>query len=104
VPEYRGYVLGDARRRLKAALPQSVGTGVKPRLRVTAGAAAEAIRAHASFANADLIVLSRTKRFMDMGSTAVRVLRNTDRALLVIPPAAATPTVEPEGAIWKRAA
>jgi nucleotide-binding universal stress UspA family protein len=104
VPEYRGYVLGEARRRLKAAMPQRIGTGVKPRLRVTAGAASEAIRAHAAHANADLIVLGRTKRFMDLGSTAVRVLRSTDRALLVVPPMAAVQTIDTEPLTLKRAA
>jgi nucleotide-binding universal stress UspA family protein len=48
--------------------------------------------------NADLIVMGRTKRFMHLGSTAVRVLRNTDRALLVIPPTAASQAVDAETA------
>jgi nucleotide-binding universal stress UspA family protein len=104
VPEYRGYVLGEARRRLKAVMPESIGTGVTPGLRVTTGAAAEAIRAHAADADADLIVLGRTKRFMDLGSTAVRVLRNTDRALLVVPPTAAVQTINTEPSLYKRAA
>jgi nucleotide-binding universal stress UspA family protein len=104
VPEYRGYVLGEARRRLKAVMPHSIGTTVKPRLRVTAGAAAEAIRAHAAYANADLIVLGRTKRFMGLGSTAVRVLRSTDRALLVVPPTAAVQMINTQLSTYKRAA
>jgi nucleotide-binding universal stress UspA family protein len=54
--------------------------------------------------NADLIVMGRTKRFMHLGSTAVRVLRNTDRAVLVIPPTAAVRTVDVDQAMYKRAA
>jgi nucleotide-binding universal stress UspA family protein len=104
VPEYRGYMLGEARRRLKAVMPQTVGAGVTSQLRVAAGAAAEAIGAHAADVKADLIVMGRSKRFMHLGSTAVRVLRNTDGALLVIPPAAAAQTVDAEPAIYKRAA
>ena len=104
VPEYRGYLLGEARRRLKAVLPQIVGTDIKPKLRVAAGAAAETIGAHAADVKADLIVMGRSKRFMHLGSTAVRVLRNTDRALLVIPPTAAAQIVDAAQAMYKRAA
>jgi nucleotide-binding universal stress UspA family protein len=104
VPEYRGYLLGEARRRLKAVMPHSTGTDVTRKLRVAAGAAAETIRAHAADVKADLIVMGRSKRFMHLGSTAVRVLRNTDRALLVIPPTAAALTVDAEQAMYKRAA
>ena len=104
VPEYRGYVLGEARRRLKAALPQTVGTDIKPKLRVAAGTAAETIGAHADDVNADLIVMGRSKRFMHLGSTAVRILRNTNRALLVVPPTAAAQAVDAEQAIYERAA
>jgi nucleotide-binding universal stress UspA family protein len=104
VPEYRGYMLGEARRQLKAVMPKIFGNGVKPKLRVAAGAAAETIGAHAADVNADLIVMGRSKRSMHLGSTAVRILRNTDRALLVIPPTAAVQTVAAEQAIHKHAA
>jgi nucleotide-binding universal stress UspA family protein len=104
VPEYRSYVLGEARRRLKAVLPQTVGTDITPTLRVAGGGAAETIGAHAADVKADLIVMGRSKRFMHLGSTAVRVLRNTDRALLVIPPTAAVQTLDAEQAMYKRAA
>jgi nucleotide-binding universal stress UspA family protein len=104
VPEYRGYIVGESRRRLKAVMPQSVGTGLKPTLRVTAGAAAETIAAHAADMNADLIVMGRSRRFLHLGSTAVRILRNTNRALLVIPPTTAAQTGDPEQAIHRRAA
>jgi nucleotide-binding universal stress UspA family protein len=104
VPEYRGYALGEARRRLKAVMPQRIGTGVTPKLRVAAGPAAEAIGAYAAVTKADLIVMGRSTRFMRLSSTVVRVLRNTDRALLVIPPGEATQTVDAEPAIYTRAA
>jgi nucleotide-binding universal stress UspA family protein len=104
MPQYRRYALGKARRRLKSVMPQSVGTDVKLTLRVAAGAAPETIRAYAASHNAGLIVMGRTKRFMHLRSTAVRVLRNTDRAVLVIPPTAAVRTVEADHAMYKRAA
>jgi nucleotide-binding universal stress UspA family protein len=104
VPEYRGYLLGEARRRLKAVLPQTVGTDIKPKARVAAGTAAETIGAHAADVNADLIVMGRSKRFMHLGSTAVRILRSTNRALLVVPPTAAAQAVDAEQAVHKHAA
>jgi nucleotide-binding universal stress UspA family protein len=102
VPEYRRYVLGDARRQLEAVMRQNAGTDIKPKLRVAIGAAAEMIRAHSAYVNADLIVMGRSKRFMHVGSTAVRVLRTTGRALLVVPPTAAAQTVGVEESIHKR--
>jgi nucleotide-binding universal stress UspA family protein len=102
VPEYRGYVLGDARRELAKLVPPNVASGVK--LRVAAGPAASTIRAHAADVNADLIVMGRSKRFMHLGSTAVRVLRRTDRALLVIPPSATRQTIDAERSVYSRAA
>jgi nucleotide-binding universal stress UspA family protein len=104
VPEYRGHLLDDARRRLKALLPESAGSDIRQKVRVAAGAAALAIGAHAADVKADLIVMGRSKRFMHLGSTAVRILRTTDRALLVIPPAAAAQAVNGEEAMHKRAA
>jgi nucleotide-binding universal stress UspA family protein len=104
VPEYRDHLLGAARRRLKAVIPQRLGTHVTPTLRVAAGAAARTIGAHAADVKADLIVMGRSTRVMHLGSTAVRVLRNTDRALLVIPPAAAAQPVDAEQAFHQHAA
>jgi nucleotide-binding universal stress UspA family protein len=104
VPEYRGYVLGEARRRLKAVMPQSLGAGIKAKLRVAAGAAAETISAHAAAVKADLIVMGRSKRFMNLRSAAVRVLRTTDRALLVMPPTAEAHTVDADQPMSTRAA
>jgi nucleotide-binding universal stress UspA family protein len=102
VPEYRGYVLGDARRELAKRIPPNVASGVK--LRVAAGPAASTIRAHAADVNADLIVMGRSKRFMHLGSIAIRVLRRTDRALLVVPPSAAEQTIDAERPVHTRAA
>jgi nucleotide-binding universal stress UspA family protein len=94
VPEYRGYVLNAARRQLEAVMPPSLGTGVHPQLRVATGPAGEAISTQAADLNADLVVVGRSRRFMHLGSTAVRILRHTDRAVLVVPPAA-RPAVVP---------
>jgi len=102
VPEYRGYVLGDARRELAKLIPPNVSSGVK--LRVAAGPAASTIRAHAADVSADLIVMGRSKRFMHLGSIAIRVLRRTDRALLVVPPSAAEQTIDAERPVHTRAA
>jgi nucleotide-binding universal stress UspA family protein len=85
VPEYRGYVLDAARERLADVMPASAGSDVS--LEVAAGPAAETIGTYA--ADADLIVMGRSRRFMHLGSTAVRMLRTTDRALLIVPPEAA---------------
>jgi nucleotide-binding universal stress UspA family protein len=104
VPEYHRHMLGEARLQLKAVTPKVLGTRVRPKLRVAAGPAGDTIGAHAADVNADLIVMGRSKRSMHLGSTAVRVLRNTDRALLVIPPTAAARTVDAEQAMYKRAA
>jgi hypothetical protein len=41
---------------------------------------------------------------MDLGSAAVRVLRSTRRALLVVPPTAPTQTIDAGQVIHKRAA
>jgi hypothetical protein len=53
---------------------------------------------------ADLIVVGRSKRFMHLGSTAVRLLRSIDRALLVVPSTEAAQTVDVEASIDNRAA
>ena len=103
VPEYRSFLLGEARLRLKAVMPQRVGAGLEPKVRIAAGAAAETIGAHAADVNADVIVMGRSERFMHLGSTAVRILRNTDRALLVLPPTATARKVDAEHAIYERA-
>jgi len=91
-----------ARQQLADVMPSSVGAEV--RLHVAAGPAAETIRACAEDANADLIVMGRSKRLMNLGSTAVRVLRNTDRALLIVPPRVSTQTIDIEPSVHMRAA
>jgi nucleotide-binding universal stress UspA family protein len=86
IPEYRTHVLEDARGTLKAlaaTLPASVDT----RVEVSTGSAARAILERAAEVNADLIVMGRSRGFKVLGSTALRVLRKNDRALLVIPSA-----------------
>lgn len=102
VPEYRGYVLGEARRELAKLVPPDVVSGVK--VRVAAGPAAATIRAHAADVNADLIVMGGSRRFMHLGSIAVRVLRRSGRALLVIPPSPSAQTIDAERSVYSRAA
>jgi nucleotide-binding universal stress UspA family protein len=84
VPEYRTHVLEDARRSLGAAV-SAVPAGVATRVKVSAGSAARAILEHAADVNADLVVVGRSRGFTVLGSTALRVLRKNDRALLVVP-------------------
>ena len=103
VPEYRSYVLEEARRQLNAAVPPDV-TRSTLQLRVAAGPAAEIIAGHAAEVGAALIVLGRSRRFMHLGSTAVRLLRNTDRALLIVPTAETPRTIDVEPPRHRRAA
>ena len=37
VPEYRSFLLGEARLRLKAVMPARVGAGLEPKMRIAAG-------------------------------------------------------------------
>ena len=87
--------------RMAAAL---AGAGIDVRLHVAAGPPAETIGVHAADANADLIMMGRSRRFMDLGSTAVGVLRKTDRALLIVPPEASAQTTDLEPSVYTRAA
>ena len=84
VPEYRTHVLEDARRTL-AAVVADVPAGADARVQVSAGSAARTILEHAADLTADLIVVGRSRGLKMLGSTALRVLRKGDRALLVIP-------------------
>jgi nucleotide-binding universal stress UspA family protein len=102
VPEYRSYRLDAARRQLTDVMPSSAATDVT--LHVAAGPAAQTIRAYAADRDADLIVMGRSQRFMHLGSTAVRVLRNTDRALLIVPPSASAQTMGVEQSVHTIAA
>jgi nucleotide-binding universal stress UspA family protein len=86
VPEYRRHVLEDARRTLETVV-SAVPAGVDTRVQVLIGSATRTILEHAAALNADLVVVGRSRGFKMLGSTAVRVLRRNDRALLVIPSA-----------------
>lgn len=97
VPEYRTHVRADARQELEAVV-SLVPAGVHTRVQVSAGPAAPAILDHAAAVDADLVVVGRSRGFRMLGSTAVRVLRKNDVALLVIPSAARTSRVEPQRA------
>lgn len=87
VPEFRTHVLEDARRTLEG-LVSEVPAGVDTHVQVSAGSAARTILEHAADVDADLVVVGRSRGFKLLGSTALRVLRKNDRALLVIPSAA----------------
>jgi len=102
VPEYRSHLLDATRRRLADVMPSSATADV--RLHVAGGPVAQTIRAYAADSEADLIVMGRSKRFMHLGSTAVRVLRTTDRALLIVPPSAYAQTIGAERFAQQRAA
>jgi nucleotide-binding universal stress UspA family protein len=84
VPEYRTHVLEDARRQLEAVVAD-VPRAIERRVQVATGSHAEAIVNEAAAVNADLVVVGRSGRFRPLGSTALRVLRDNTRALLVIP-------------------
>ena len=84
VPEYRTHVLEDARRALEA-LVSEIPASVDTRVKLSTGAAARTILEHAADVDADLVIVGRSQGFKMLGSTALRVLRKNDRALLVIP-------------------
>lgn len=84
VPEYRTHVLEDARRQVESVL-KSTPSAVDANVQLATGAAATAIVEQAKVLDADLVVVGKSHRFRPLGSTALRVLRDNDRALLVIP-------------------
>lgn len=84
VPEYRTHVLEDARRTVEA-LVSEIPASVDTRVQISTGSAARTILEHATAVDADLVVVGRSQGFKLLGSTALRVLRKNDRALLVIP-------------------
>jgi nucleotide-binding universal stress UspA family protein len=86
VPEYRTHVLEDALRTLEAIV-SPVPANIDTRVQVSTGSAARTILEQAADVNADLVVVGRSRGFKMLGSTALRVLRKNDRALLVIPSA-----------------
>lgn len=83
-PEYRTHVVEDAKRTLES-LASAVPAGIDTRVQVSTGAAARTILEHAAAADADLVVVGRSRGLKMLGSTALRILRRSDRALLVIP-------------------
>jgi nucleotide-binding universal stress UspA family protein len=84
VPEYRTHVLEDARRQLEAVLAD-VPSAVDTRGQIATGSHARAIVKAAETTDADLVIVGRSGRFRPLGSTALRVLRDNTRALLVVP-------------------
>jgi nucleotide-binding universal stress UspA family protein len=88
VPEYRTHVIAAARRDLDAVLSE-VPAGVDTSVRVATRSPARAILEQAADLDADLVVVGRSRGFKLFGSTALRVLRKHERALLVVPSATA---------------
>ena len=86
-PRFPRGVLEDARRSLESLVAE-VPADIDTRVQVSAGPAARTIVEHAADFDADLVVMGRSRGFKLLGSTALRVLRKNDRALLVIPGAA----------------
>jgi len=84
VPEYRTYVVEAARRTLEEVV-SAVPARVDRRVQVSTGSAARTILERAADANADVVVVGQSQGCKMLGSTALRVLRKNDRALLVIP-------------------
>jgi nucleotide-binding universal stress UspA family protein len=85
VPEYDRHVVDDARRRLEASVPSRVRAAANVQLEVVTGVPHQVILDHASGVNADLVVVGASARFMHLGSATARVLRGSDRPLLVVP-------------------
>jgi len=102
VPEYRTYVLEDARRELESVVAE-VPSAVDTRVKIATGSHAKAIVKEAEAVNADLVVVGRSGRFRPLGSTARRVLRDNGRALLVVPTLAASPASEVAEHYWRAA-
>lgn len=90
VPEYRTRVIEDARRRVQA-LVAGLPSTVETRVQIATGSHAQAIGEEARALEADLVVVGRSGRFRPLGSTALRVLRDNTRALLVVPVIEALP-------------
>jgi nucleotide-binding universal stress UspA family protein len=84
VPEYRAHVLEDARRTVESVV-SDVPAGIDTHVQVSTGSAVRTILERAAGVDADLVVVGRSRGFKVLGSTALRILRKNDRALLVIP-------------------
>lgn len=84
VPEYRAHVLGEARQQLESIV-STVPADIDTRVHLSTGPAVRTILDQVADAKPDLLVVGRSRGFKMLGSTALRVLRRHDRALLVIP-------------------
>jgi nucleotide-binding universal stress UspA family protein len=93
VPEYRTHVLEDARRQAEAVVVD-VRSAVETEVQIATGSHAKAIVNEAEAVDADVVVVGRSGRFRPLGSTALRVLRDSKRALLVVPIMQALPASE----------
>jgi nucleotide-binding universal stress UspA family protein len=87
LPEYRTLVTQGARRQLERVVSDVAGN-VATAVQVTTGPTARAVLEYAADLDVDLVVVGRSRGFKLFGSTALRVFRKNDRALLVIPSAA----------------
>jgi nucleotide-binding universal stress UspA family protein len=101
VPDYRERVLDQARRQLELAIPPNLDDVT---VDVATGLAADTIAVHAAEVDADLIAIGKRERFMQLGSTAVRLLRKTNRALLVVPSDVSASLVDDDVSVHDRAA
>jgi nucleotide-binding universal stress UspA family protein len=79
-----------------------VSSAVDTRVQLATGSHAEVIVKEAEAVNADLVVVGHSGRFRPIGSTALRVLRDHNRALLVVP-IAALPASETADHYWSAA-
>lgn len=101
VSERGEYVLDVSQQFANVVAPAA---GSSDRVLVAAGRPVDMIVACADEADADLIVMGGSRRSMHLGSTAVRVLRQTNRPLLIVPPVAAEQTTGLDPSAYKRAA
>ena len=95
---------GDVRRQIADLIRASLGPDVTVPAHVGRGRAAEIIRTQASAIDAGLIVMGRSRRWLHLGSTAVRLLRTSDRALLIVPTLTSSQTRDGEQPTSTRAA
>jgi nucleotide-binding universal stress UspA family protein len=102
VPEYRGDVLMAARRRMADLLPPDSGVAVN--LHVADGLPADALRASVAAIRPGLVVVGRSPRFLQPAATAVRVLRDSDRAVLMVPDEASAVSLDLAAPVRRRAA
>jgi nucleotide-binding universal stress UspA family protein len=87
-PGSKDFVGGlEAARRTAEAVVSAVPAGTTTRVQVSTGTSARVILEQAADMSADLVVVGRRPGFKVFGSTALRVLRRNNRALLVVPTA-----------------